>query len=99
MSFDNQNRYSSCVANRGAPSPAGRGNSYKDHLLITGFARHSSREAFVRSPERTLRFPAFTVDWLSVFGAVFDHYQVLAYALAAFTVEIDGVLSIDILQF
>ncbi len=54
------------------------------------------REVFVRTLERTLRIPIFTVERVSVFGATLDKYPVLAYAPAAFTPGIDGVLSIDI---
>ena len=55
-------------------------------------------EVAVRTLERTLRFPAFTLERLSVFGATLNQYPVLAYAPAAFTPGIDGVLSIDILR-
>ena len=53
-------------------------------------------ETFVRTLERTLRIPVFTVERVSVFGVTLDQYPVLAYAPAAFTPGIDGVLSIDI---
>jgi aspartyl protease len=53
-------------------------------------------ETSVRTLERTLRIPVFTVERVSVFGATFNQYPVLAYAPAAFTPGIDGVLSIDI---
>jgi len=52
----------------------------------------------VRTLERTLRIPVFRVERISVFGATLSQYFVLAYALAAFTPGIDGILSIDILQ-
>ncbi len=55
-------------------------------------------EVRVRTLERTLRLPMFTVDRLSVFGATFNQYRVLAYSPAAFASGIDGVLSIDILR-
>jgi hypothetical protein len=57
-----------------------------------------TRAVLVRALERTLRLPGFIVNRLSIFGATFDQYQVLAYAPAAFTPGIDGVLSIDILR-
>lgn len=53
-------------------------------------------EMAVRTLERTLRIPAFTVERVSVFGTTLSQYPVLAYAPAAFTPGIDGVLSIDI---
>jgi predicted aspartyl protease len=52
----------------------------------------------VRTLERTLRIPVFTVERVSVFGMTLNQYPVLAYAPAAFTPGIDGILSIDILQ-
>ena len=55
-------------------------------------------EVAVRTLERTLRLPVFTVDRVSVFGAAFDQYQLLAYAPAAFTSGVDGVLSIGVLR-
>ena len=58
----------------------------------------SRGEIAVRTLERTLRIPVFTVERVSVFGATLRQYPVLAYAPAAFTPGIDGVLSIDILQ-
>jgi predicted aspartyl protease len=56
----------------------------------------STGEISVRTLERTLRLPVFTVERISVFGATLNQYPVLAYAPAAFTPGIDGVLSIDI---
>src|SRR5262245_46259428 len=55
-------------------------------------------EVPVRTLEPTLRLPAFTVERVSVFGAALSQHPVLAYAPAAFTAGIDGVLSIDILH-
>jgi predicted aspartyl protease len=55
-------------------------------------------EISVRTLERTLRLPVFTVERFSVFGAMLNQYSVLAYAPAAFTPGIDGVLSIDVLR-
>jgi len=55
-------------------------------------------EVSVRTLERTLRLPAFTLERISMFGATRDQYPVLAYAPAAFTPGIDDVLSIDILR-
>jgi predicted aspartyl protease len=56
----------------------------------------STGEISVRTLERTLRLPVFTVERVNVFGATLNQYPVLAYAPAAFTPGIDGVLSIDI---
>lgn len=42
-------------------------------------------EVRVRTLERTLRLPMFTVERLSVFGAALNQYHVLAYPPAAFT--------------
>ncbi len=53
-------------------------------------------EVPVRTLERTLRLPVFTVERVSVFGATLSQYPVLAYAPAAFTPGIDGILSIDV---
>jgi len=50
----------------------------------------------VRTLERTLRIQVFTVEQVSVFGATLSQYPILAYAPAACTPGIDGVLSIDI---
>ena len=50
----------------------------------------------VRTLERTLSLPVRRVERLSVCGAILNDYTVLAYAPAAFTPGIDGVLSIDI---
>ena len=52
----------------------------------------------VRTLERTLNLPVFTVERLSVFGATFSRHPILAYTPAAFTPGIDGILSIDILR-
>ena len=52
----------------------------------------------VRALERTVHLPRFMVNRFSVFGASFDHHQVLAYAQVAFTPGVDGVLSIGILR-
>ena len=52
----------------------------------------------MRTLEHTLRLPAFTLERISVFGATRDQYPILAYAPAAFTPGIDGVLGIDILR-
>ena len=52
----------------------------------------------VRTLERTLNLPVFTVKRLSVFGATFTQHPILAYPPAAFTPGINGVLSIDVLQ-
>ena len=53
-------------------------------------------EVRVRTLERTLRLPMFTVERISVFGATLNQYCILAYPPAAFTSGIDGVLSIDV---
>lgn len=58
----------------------------------------ASGEVAVRTLERTLRLPVFTLERISMFGASLDQYQALTYAPAAFTPGIDGVLSIDILR-
>jgi hypothetical protein len=55
-------------------------------------------ELAVRGIERIVQLPVFTVERFSVFGATFHQYPILAYAPAAFTSGIDGVLSIDILR-
>lgn len=55
-------------------------------------------EVPVRTLERTLRLPVFTVDRVSVFGSMFGPYAVLGYAQAAFTSGVDGVLSIGVLR-
>ena len=65
-------------------------------LERTGTA--SKGEISVRTLERIIHLPAFTVERISVFGAVLDQYTVLAYTPAAFTPGIDGILSIDILH-
>lgn len=58
----------------------------------------SQGETLVRTLERSIRLPVFSVERISVFGAALDQYQVLGYRPAAFTPGIDGVLSIGILQ-
>ena len=65
--------------------------SFLERIGIT-----SKGEVRVRTLERTLRLPVFTVERISVFGAVLEQYPVLAYTPAAFTPGVDGVLSIDI---
>jgi hypothetical protein len=52
----------------------------------------------VRTLERTLRLPVFTVDRVSLFGSMLGPLTVLGYARAAFTSGVDGVLSIGVLR-
>ena len=55
-------------------------------------------EVPVRTLERTLRLPVFTVERVSLFGKVLGPYSTLGFAQAAFTSGVDGVLSIGILR-
>jgi predicted aspartyl protease len=66
--------------------------------FLERIAATATGEVLVRTLERTLRLPLFTVEHINVFGATLSQYPILAYPPAAFTSGIDGVLSIDILH-
>jgi Aspartyl protease len=55
-------------------------------------------EVPVRTLERTLHLPVFTVERVSLFGSVLGPYTILGYVRAAFTSGVDGVLSIGLLR-
>lgn len=67
-------------------------------LFLEKIGGVSQGSVLVRTLERDIRLPAYSVERISVFGATLDQYQVLAYPPAAFTPGIDGVLNIGILQ-